>query len=96
MNSAVNSPATAILEEPVSTRNSICNKGTKFIATFTINWHRRLNVFTHCIFKSDHERNPLHLSFHRVDAYLNICPLLKGCRISRIQMTNLRKNNGKS
>ena len=27
---------------------------------------------------------------------LNICPLLKGCRISRIQGTNLRKNNGKS
>ena len=72
MKPVVNSPATAILEEPVSTRNSICNKGTKFIAIFKINWHRRLNVFTHCIFKSDHERNPSHLSFHRVDAFENI------------------------
>ena len=72
MKSAVNSPATAILEETVSTRNYICNKGTQFIAIVTINWHRRLNVFTHYIFKSDLERNPSHLSFHHVDAFEHI------------------------
>ena len=71
MKPAFNSPAITILQqEPVSRRNSICNNGTKFIAAVTINWHRWLNVFTHCIFKSDHEKNPSNLSFHRVKCNL--------------------------
>ena len=39
MKPAVNSPADTILEEPVSRRNPICNKGTKFKTVVTINMH---------------------------------------------------------